>query len=441
MDKKPTPTKSSATYGFSGMINNLVWVLKWLLSCLPLKSGSSFFGGEKPEKPSTKALAAFAVAACALYLVYQGYQRSMAAKRLAEETLGGSSLNVAITFARPGPTSETIVLPGNIDAWYRAPIYAQVSGYVKMWYKDYGAIVNKGDILAEINAPIIDAQYAQAKASLESQRAKYNLAVVTANRYLALRKSHAVSEQSISVQEASQKSELAEFQASQHNVDNFIAQERFKTIVAPFEGVVIARNINVGDYINKEGNISDQRATTELFAVADIHKMRLFISVPETFAQVLKPGLEAEVTVPQYPNRRFVAKFLTTANGFDPLTRTAITEFTIDNEKGDLWPGSYGAVSVSVPLNPNTLIIPTSALVFQEAGTEVAIVDQEGKVHFSSIKVGRIMDGFVEVVGGVTKFDRIIQSPSAALLEGDHVNIVIPAPGYEDKTLNHVEKK
>lgn len=380
-------------------------------------------------------------AALAAYLGYQALQRSWYAQRLAQETLEGAIPNVGITHAQPGPTKETIVLPGNIDAWYQAPIYAQVAGYVKMWYKDYGALVKKGDVLAEINAPMVDAQFAQARAAVASQKAKYNLATVTAQRYLALRKSRAVSEQSISVQEANQKSEAADVEAAEHNLDNFLAQERFKTIVAPFDGVVISRNINVGDYVNKDGSLANQKGVSEMFSVADMHKMRLFISVPETFADVLKAGLTAEVAVPQFPDRKFKAQFLTSANGFDPITRTAITEFTIDNEDRALWPGSYGEVFLTVTRPGDTLVIPSSALVFQEAGTEVAIVRDDNTVHFQPIAVGRIMDGVIEVKSGVTRADRIIASPSAALLEGDVVRIVTPAKGYEDKTLTPAAKK
>lgn len=386
------------------------------------------------SKATIRQLGVLAAAICVAYLGYQSWQRFMYSRRLASDTLEDAMPTVAVTHALPGPTRETLKLPGNIDAWYQAPIYAQVYGYVKMWYADYGAKVKRGDVLAEINSPMIDAQFAQAKASLESQKAKYNLAVVTAQRYLALRKARAVSEQSISVQEANEKSEAAQVQAAEHNVNNFLALERFKTIVAPFDGVVTRRNINVGDYINKEGNISDMKSSTELFTVADLHKMRLFVSVPETFASVLKAGLAAEVAVPQFPDRKFTAKFLTSANGFDPVTRTAVAEFTIDNEDRALWPGSYGEVTLSAPLPGDTLIIPSSALVFQEAGTEVAVLTNDDTVHFRKIRLGRIMDGYIEVKEGVTRADRIVQTPSAALLEGDKVRVVAPARGYEDKT-------
>ncbi|WP_244441319.1 MULTISPECIES: efflux RND transporter periplasmic adaptor subunit [Methylosinus] len=333
--------------------------------------------------------------------------------------------------AQSGPPFETLTLPGNIEAWFQAPIYAQVSGYVKAWHKDYGAQVAKGDVLAEINTPTLDAQFEQAKAALEAQKAKFNLAVVTANRYTSLRSSHAVSEQSISVEVANMKSEGAQVAAAEQNVKNFEAKEAFKTIIAPYDGVVVARNINVGDYVNKEGNISDRSTVTSLFSVADIHKMRLFISVPEAFGHVLKTGLTAEVTVPQFGRRRFTANFLTVANGFDPNTRTAVTEFTIDNEDRALWPGSYATVHVKVPLDPNILVIPSSALVFQEDGAQVAVVSDDNRIHFKSIGVGKIMDAAIEVIDGLTKDDRIVNNPSAALLEGDEVRVVQPAPGYD----------
>ncbi len=365
-----------------------------------------------------------------LFTAYQFYARHRTARLLEEETLKNSVPSVTISNPKPGPSTETITLPGNIEAWFQAPIYGQVSGYVKMWYKDYGAQVKGGDLLAEINTPTLDAQYSQAKAGLDAQRAKYDLAVVTAQRWTALRPSHAVSEQSITVQEANLKKEKAELEAAQHNVTNFEAQLQFKKIVAPYDGLVTARNINVGDYINKEGNISDKSAVTNLFSVADIHKMRLFISVPEAFGQILKQGLTADLTVPQLPNRHFTAKFLTVAGGFDPNTRTAVTEFTIDNDDRALWPGSYATVKLTVPLERNNLIVPSSALVFQEEGAQVGVVEKDDTVHFKPIKIVRILDGAIEVSSGVSPADRIIDTPSAALLDGDNVRVVTPARGY-----------
>ena len=366
-----------------------------------------------------------------LYLCYRIYESNVDATTLRKHTLEDTVPTVAITYPTPVPPTETITLPGNIQAWFEAPIYAQVSGYVKMWYKDYGALVRKGDILAEINAPALDAQYAQAKADLAAERAKYALADLTAKRWVALRKNHAVSEQSISVQEANAKAEAARVKASEQNVKNFEALIQFKTIVAPYDGVVTVRNINVGDYINKEGNISNRTSITNLFTVADVSMLRLFVSVPAAFGAFLKPGLTADVTVPQLPDRHFTAKFLTVARGFDVSTRTAVTVFTIDNEDRALWPGSYAQVHLTAPVDRNVLTIPSTALVFQEHGTQVAVVTEDDRVHLKPITVSKLMDNAVEVAEGISSQDRIVNNPSAALLEGDQVRVVTPAPGYD----------
>ena len=368
---------------------------------------------------------------CALYLGYRFYENKSVSALLREQTLEDSISTVAVIHASPVPPTETITLPGNVEAWFQAPIYAQVSGYVKMWYKDYGAQVKKGDILAEISAPALDAQYAQAKADLKSVSTIYDLAKITAKRWLALRKNHAVSEQSISVKVAEAKAELAKVKAAEQNVRNFEALIRFKKIVAPYDGIVTVRNINVGDYVNKEGTISTPGSISNLFTVADVSMLRLFVSVPESFGPFLQPGLTADVTVPQLPNRHYTAKFLTVARGFDVSTRTATTIFTIENEDRALWPGSYAEVHLTAPVDRDVVTIPSTALVFQEHGTQVAVVTEDDRVHMKSITVSKLLDSAVEVADGISVTDRIVNNPSAALLEGDTVRIVTPAPGYD----------
>jgi RND family efflux transporter MFP subunit len=380
---------------------------------------------------SGKLLVIATILFCVLYIGYRIHESRSDAAQLAERTLEDAVPTVAIIYPQPVPPTETMTLPGNVQAWFQAPIYAQVSGYVKMWYKDYGALVKKGDILAEINAPALDAQYEQAKADLESERAKYALADITAKRWVALRKNHAVSEQSISVQVANAKAELARVRASEQNLRNFEALIRFKTIVAPYDGVVTVRNINVGDYVNKEGGFSSPNAVTNLFTVADVSMLRLFVSVPESFGPFLQQGLTADVTVPQLPNRHFTAKFLTVARGFDVSTRTAITVFTIDNEDRALWPGSYAQVRLTAPVDRQVYTIPSTALVFQEHGSEVAVVNEDDRVHLQPITVSQLLDNAVEVAEGISTSDRIVNNPSAALLEGDRVRVVTPAPGYD----------
>ncbi|WHZ22629.1 MAG: putative Co/Zn/Cd efflux system membrane fusion protein [Nitrospira sp.] len=372
-----------------------------------------------------------AVLLCVGYIGYRVYESRSDAALLSEKTQEDAIPTVAVVNPKPGAQSETITLPGNIVGWYEAPMYARVTGYVKMWYKDYGDVVKKGDILAEINAPDLDAEYRQAKADLDTERARYRLAEVTAQRWVALRPNHAVSEQSITVKEQELKAEAAKVKAAEQRVGNIEAFIRFKTIVAPFDGVVTQRNINVGDLVSKEGNLSTPNAKSNLFNVADVHILRLFVSVPETFGPFLQPGLTAQVTVPQLPNRRFEAKFLTVAKGFDVGTRTAVTVFTIENEDRALWPGSYAQVHLTAPVDRQVFMIPSTALVFQEHGTQVAMVTEDERIHLQPILVSKLMDSAVEVAEGISSHDRIVNNPSAALLEGDKVRVVTPAPGYD----------
>ena len=386
---------------------------------------------ENSRKKSTAIIASVLLVSL-FYLGYRVVDSRKAMASLTEQAKENDIPTVAIVHAEPLPAKETIQLPGTIQAWFQAPIYAQVSGYVKMWHKDWGARVKKGDVLAEIYAPALDAQYRQAKADLASEIALYDLAELTADRYLALRKNQAVSEQAISVKVAEAKAQQAKVNAAMQNVENFEALIGFKTIIAPYDGVIINRAINVGDYINKDGTISTpQGEVRNLFTVADISRLRLFVSVPERFGALMHDGLKADLTVPQFPNRRFDAEFLTTARGFDVSTRTVVTQFVIENEEKDLWPGSYASVNLTVDVENKHLSIPSSSLVFDEMGTRVAVVDDNNIVHFKPIKITRILDAFVELSEGVTTEDRIINNPSAAILDGDKVAIVTPAPGYD----------
>ena len=378
-----------------------------------------------------KRIALSAILLCVLYLGYRIHESRSDAALLREQTLERAIPTVAVVSPKPVPATETITLPGNIVGWYEAPIYARVTGYVKMWYKDYGGQVKKGDVLAEINAPDLDAQYAQARADLETERARYKLAEVTAKRWIALRPNHAVSEQSITVQEQNMRAQAAMVNAAEQKVKNIEAFIGFKTIVAPFDGVVTQRNINVGDLVSKEGNLSTPNAITNLFTVAVVDRLRLFVSVPASFGPFLQPGLTADVTVPQLPNRHFTGKFLTVARGFDVSTRTAVTVFTIDNQDRALWPGSYAQVQLTAPIDRQAFTIPSTALVFQEHGTQVAVVTEDDRVHLKTITVSKLMDTAVEVAEGISTSDRVVNNPSAALREADKVRVVTPAAGYD----------
>ena len=380
------------------------------------------------QRLSGKTVTVSAIVLLIVYLGYRIYESKSDAAASQTKTLEDAIPTVTVVAPTPVPPTESLTLPGNIVGWYEAPIYARVTGYVKMWYKDYGALVKNGDILAEINAPDLDAEYQQAKADLESERAKYRLAEITAKRWTALRSGHSVSEQSITVQEQNMRVQSALVKAAEQKVGNVEAFIRFKTLVAPFDGIVTQRNINVGDLVSKEGNLSTPNAKSNLFTVADVHVMRLFVSLPATFGPFLQPGLTADVTVPQLPNRHFTGKFLAVARGFDVSTRTAVTVFTIDNDDHALWPGSYGEVHLTAPVDRQAFTLPSTALVFQEHGTQVALVAEDDRVHLQPITVSKLMDTIIEVTEGLSANDRVVNNPSAALLNGDKVRIVTPAP-------------
>ena len=338
--------------------------------------------------------------------------------------------DVQVIAPAAGPRSRALSLPGTIRAWYAAPIYAQVSGYVQHWYKDYGALVKAGDLLATIDAPSLDEQFETAKANLAVTQAKYKLAAVTARRWKALSGTQAVSQQEVDVQAASAESELAQVQAALHELARYQAMEGFKRVVAPFDGVVTARNTDVGAYVNAAGGDASARGgSSELFSVADIHKMRVFVSVPQEYSAMLKPGLTATLSLPQFPDKQFHADFQTTANAFDSQTRTVVTELTVPNPDHAIWPGTYTNVRFTTGADPDVLIVPEQALMFRAEGMQVALVRQDGTVHLQDVKLGLNLGQTVQVIAGLAKTDRLVDNPSAGLLEGEHVHIVPGAPG------------
>jgi membrane fusion protein, multidrug efflux system len=329
-----------------------------------------------------------------------------------------------------GPATRSLQLPGNIQAWYSAPIYAQVSGYVQMWFKDYGAPVKAGELLATISAPGLDEQFEAAKAELAVAQARYHLAAVTARRWKALSGTQAVSQQEVDVQVANAAAEEAQVQAAQHNVARYQALEQFERVVAPFDGVVTSRNTDVGAYVNAAGgDASAHGGSTELFSVADIHEMRVFVSVPQDYSAMLKPGLTATLSLPQFPDRQFHATFQTTANAFNPQTRTVVTELLVDNPDHAIWPGTYTDVHFTIPADPNLLIVPEQALLFRAQGMQVALVEPGNTVHLQDVKLGLNLGQTVQVVAGLKPGDRLVNNPSAGLLEGEAVQIVAGVPG------------
>ena len=343
-----------------------------------------------------------------------------------------------------GVTGLQTVLPGDIQAWYEAPLYARVNGYLKNWYFDYGAHVKKGDVLADIDAPDLDGELAAAVANLTSARAQVNVreaemefAKTTYERWKDSPKG-VVSVQEQESKRADFESAKARYNAAQADVnsdqgavDRYKSLEQFKHIVAPFDGVVTARNTDIGALINAGSN----GTAPQLFRVADVHQMRVFVQVPQEMSAGIRNGLEAELNLPQYPDRVFKATVATTAQAISQASRTLLVELHADNPEAVLQPGTYAEVHFELPSNPHMVRIPASALVFRQDGMQVAVLGSGDHVELRPVTLGRNLGTDVEVIRGLAPTDRVIDSPPDSLATGDLVRVAAAepsaAPGQE----------
>jgi RND family efflux transporter MFP subunit len=356
------------------------------------------------------------------------HRRLTALERLAAEQ---AVLPVEIISPKAGPATRSISLPGTVRAWYEAPIFAQVSGYVRNWYEDYGADVKAGQLLATIDTPGLDADYAAARARLHVAQTKYKLAATTAARWQALAGTPAVSKQSVDVETAGAEAAKAEVEAAEQDLARYAALEAFKRVVAPFDGVVTARLTDVGSYVNAGGGEANARdRSTELFSVADVHELRVFVAVPQDYADRMGSDPAATIHLPSQPDKPIQAKFLTTARAFNSDTRTAVTELTVANPGHRLWPGTFVDVVFQVPSNPAVPTMPEQALIFRAAGPQVAIVDAQNHVHLRHVALGQNLGETIQVISGLSLQDRLVNNPPAGLLDGQVVRPVTPTPGY-----------
>ena len=361
------------------------------------------------------------------------WQRHAGVTALAIEADEGAVPSVAVVSPSRGPATRDLTLPGDVHAWYQAPIFAQVTGYVQGWYKDYGAPVKAGDVLATIDTPSLDEQVAEARAQLEVAQANFELAKVTAGRYQKLSGTQAVAEQDVDVKVATARAQKAQVDAAEAHLGALQAQERFKRIVAPFDGVVTARLTDVGDYVNAGGGDSGA-SRQELFSVADIHALRVFVSVPQDYSAFLTQGVTATLTLPQFPDRTFAARILGNAQAVNEQSRTVLTELTVENPGHVILPGAFASVTFHVPLDRNILIVPEQSLLFRSRGMEVAIVGADGKIHLQKVTLGLNFGPTVQIVSGLKPTDRLIANPSLGLIEGEMVRIVnVPAQNANDE--------
>jgi RND family efflux transporter MFP subunit len=342
---------------------------------------------------------------------------------LAKWTQTQAIQTVDVIMPTRGIGNQELVLPGQVAAWYTAPIHARVSGYVKMWYKDIGAKVKAGDVLAEIDTPELDQQLEQAKGEFSKAQANATLAELTSKRWQALRQSNAVSQQVTDEKAGDYQARLAEVTAAQANVARIEAFEGFKKLTAPFDGVVTARRVDVGALVH-----GSETNSTELFEVSDVHELRVYVDAPQAFAAQIHAGLTAKLKLSQFPGRTFDAVVATTSDAISRKSRTLLVELRRDNKDGLLQPGSFVEVHFELPPDKNVLALPASALIFRGEKLQVAIVGPDNKVTLQAIEIGRDLGTEVEVLSGLSPTDKVVRNPSDSLSNGDLVRIAGQAP-------------
>jgi RND family efflux transporter MFP subunit len=328
-------------------------------------------------------------------------------------------------------SAREIVLPGNIQAFTLAPIYARTTGYVKAWYHDIGTPVRKGELLAVIETPELDQQLASAKADLATAQSNAGIAKVTADRYNDLIGRNAVSQQDTDNAVQALEARNTQVASAQANVQRLEELVSFERIVAPFDGVITARNIDIGQLISATGSTTTAGAGTitgnkEIFDISAVRTLRVFINVPQIYSPDAKNGTIAKLTLPQYPGRTFDGKLVRSSDAVDPASRTLLAEVDVDNRSGELLPGSYTEVHLNVSSAAPALLVPVASLILTPDGLRVATVDSSHHVHMVPVTPGRDYGATVEVLAGLKPGESIVGNPPDSLTDGEEVRVVTP---------------
>lgn len=354
------------------------------------------------------------VALLAWTLVSRGKARAA----LAQQTVAMATQTVATIKPQRGPADEELVLPGTVQAYYAAPIYARTSGYLKMWYTDIGAHVQRGQLLAEIDTPEVDQELRQSEADLATSQANYELAKTTNERWQGLLATDSVSKQDAETKASDEAAKKATLASSAANVARLRDLESFKRVVAPFDGVVTARNTDIGALI-----AAGQNSGTALFQMSDLRKLRVYVQVPQPYAPAATPGVVAQLTFQERPDKSYPTQVVRTAQALDPTSRTLQVELQVDNSKGELFPGAYAEVHFNLAANTETLRVPINTLVFRSAGLQVAVVGADHHIRLKKITEGRDFGKSVEVLSGLDPNDQIVLNPPDSISDGIQVRI------------------
>jgi RND family efflux transporter MFP subunit len=345
--------------------------------------------------------------------------------RVATDQMAIPSVSV-VTPKQTAPATE-IILPGNMQPFISSPIYARTDGYLKKWYFDIGAHVKAGELLAVIQTPEVDEQLAQARSTLNTAQANLELAQITSDRYQSLLKKHAVAQQDVDNAVGTFTANKAIVDADMANVRHYEALVSFEKVYAPFDGVITARNTDIGDLINSGSSTAPR---TDLFDIAQTRTLRVYVNVPEEYSQGVRPGQTvAEVVLAEFPDKKFAGKLVRTSEAINATTRTLLVEVDLDNPNGNLFSGSYAEVHLKIPAQNSTHLLPVSALIFRSDKLQVGVV-RNGQVAVTDVTPGHDFGDQIEIVAGLKSDDQVVLNPPDSLVSGQQVTIVQAAlPG------------
>jgi RND family efflux transporter MFP subunit len=348
------------------------------------------------------------------------WSRVRARTTLSAETAQLAVTAVSVISPTPNAPAEEIILPGDVQPFITSPIYARTNGYLKKWYFDIGAHVKQGQLLAVIETPEVDQQLQQARSNLATAQANLELATVTKARYQGLLKSNAVSQQDVDNAVGTYNANKAIVEADQAAVEQYASLVSFEKIYAPFDGVITARNTDIGDLINSGSNAN---VKTDLFHIAQPSTLRVYVNVPEEYSRGIKTGMTAELALSEFPGRTFQGKLVRTADAINITTRTLLIEIEVANPTGTLLTGSYAEVHLKVSAQPSTFVIPVNTLIFRSEGLLVGVV-KDGKVVLTAVTPGHDFGNQIEIVSGLKPDDQVIINPPDSVVTGQQVQIV-----------------
>ena len=372
-----------------------------------------------PKRPGKHHLLLLVVVLCLITgLAIAFTMRAGERRALAKETEILAVPNVMVIQPTAEPPQQELVLPSTLEAFTESPIYARTNGYLARWYRDIGSKVNRGELLADIETPEVDQELLQARAARNQAQAQLGLAKTSADRWETLRKMDAVAQQETDEKSSGYTQAEAALASATANLRRLEQLESFKHIYAPFAGTIVRRNTDIGALINAGNSGNNQ----ELFVLAQISPIRIYVDVPEIYAASVRSGTAAGIEVASLPGQRFSGNVVRTADAIDPATRTLRTEIDVPNPGGKLLPGSYAQVHFAAAFTAPRMSVPVNALLFRAEGTRAAVVGNDGKVHLRPVTIGRDYGTTVEILGGLNPNDAIVLNPSDSLEEGQAVN-------------------